>query len=108
MISARLIREARLRAGLTQAELAARARTAPSAIGRWERGEVKPSLETVIEICRAAGYELSFSVTPADAHDRTLIWACLRRSPAERLSEMVMAVRAFDRMAASARRDGRV
>jgi transcriptional regulator with XRE-family HTH domain len=108
MVAATLIREARLRAGLTQAELAERADTAPSAIGRWERGEVRPSLETVKGLCRAAGYDLTLGLTPTDSHDRTLIRACLERTPAQRLSDMLTAVRALERMASAAERYGRV
>jgi DNA-binding XRE family transcriptional regulator len=47
MVSGDLLREARRRAGLSQAELARRAGKPTSVIGRWERGEVKPSLETL-------------------------------------------------------------
>ena len=44
MISGDLIKEARLRAGLTQTELGARLGKAQSVIARWERDEVSPSL----------------------------------------------------------------
>ena len=40
MVSGELLREARLRAGLTQAELAERAGTARSQVSRYERGHV--------------------------------------------------------------------
>ncbi len=104
--AADLIREARLRAGLTQAELAARLGKAPSVIGRWEQGRAKPSLETVAAVVRAAGLELSFGLTERDDHDRTLIALSLRKRPHERLQELVEATRAFDRMAELARRGG--
>ena len=55
VVSGDLLREARLRAGLSQAELARRAGKARSAIGRWERGEVLPSFETLRELVRACG-----------------------------------------------------
>ena len=42
MISADLLREARLRAGVSRADLAQRSGKHRSAIGRWERGAVKP------------------------------------------------------------------
>ena len=47
MWSAILIREARLRAGLTQQELADRSGRERSVIARWEQGAVAPSLETL-------------------------------------------------------------
>lgn len=102
VISARIIREARLRAGLTQSELARRAGKAGSMIGRWERGEVLPSLETTIHLVRAAGFELSMGVTVADDHDLALIRRSLRLTPAERLGELADAARAFESMAAAA------
>ena len=96
-----MIREARLRAGLSQAALARRAGKAPSAIGRWERGDVRPSLETVLELVRAAGFDVDFSIVAADDHDRALIRRCLGERPAERLSDMVEAIRKFDSMLAA-------
>lgn len=102
MRGADLIREARLRAGLTQAELAARLGKAPSVIGRWEQGRASPSFETVMQVVRAAGLEPSIWLSDTDDHDRTLIRHCLALSPAQRLAEMVIAVRAFDEMAAAA------
>jgi len=104
MISAHLLREARLRAGLTQEELGRRAGKSASAIGRWERGDVRPSLETLRALVRAADLELTFSLTPADPHDLALIRRCLALDPPERLARMVEAVRALDAMAASAAR----
>jgi transcriptional regulator with XRE-family HTH domain len=102
MISSNLLREARLRAGLTQAELGARMHKAASAIGRWERGEVKPSLETLREAIRAAGLELMLGIAVADDHDIALIRRCLAQSPAERLDNLVSAVRAVSSMAEAA------
>ena len=43
MLSADLIREARLRAGITQAELGRRIGRSQSQVARWERGAVTPS-----------------------------------------------------------------
>lgn len=103
MISGDLIKEARLRAGLSQADLARRAGKGASAIGRWERGEVRPSLETVIALVRAAGFDLDFAMVPADDHDRILIRRCLAGSPEARLAEMVHAVGKVGAMASAAR-----
>ena len=99
VISGDLIRQARLRAGLSQTELAQRAGKAISAIGRWERGEVRPPLETVVELVRAAGFDLDLAIVPTDDHDLTLIHRSLDRTPAARLAELGQAVRALDRMA---------
>jgi len=56
--SADLIREARLRAGLTQYELADLTGRDRTVIARWERGTVAPSLETLLELLRACGFDL--------------------------------------------------
>jgi transcriptional regulator with XRE-family HTH domain len=94
MISGDLIREARRRAGLTQRQLAERAGKAPSVIGRWERGEVKPPLETVVEMIRACGLDLGLGIYESDdGHDLTLIRRELRRTPAERVETMLNFVR---------------
>ena len=66
MLSADLLREARLRTGLTQAELGRRVGRPQSAIARWERGAVKPSLETLRELIRACGLELTFRLANYD------------------------------------------
>jgi transcriptional regulator with XRE-family HTH domain len=95
MISGDLLREARLRAGLSQAELARRACKATSVIGRWERGEVRPSLETLSEVIRAAGLELGVTLSNADTdgHDVALIRQALGRTPAERFAHGQQAAR---------------
>jgi transcriptional regulator with XRE-family HTH domain len=66
MTSADLLREARLRAGLTQAELGRRVKRSQSQIARWERGDVKPSLETLRELIRACGLELTLGLANYD------------------------------------------
>ena len=53
-----LIREARRRAGLTQAELAALADTAQPAIARWESGRTAVSLDDVLRLVRLCGLDL--------------------------------------------------
>lgn len=64
-----LIREARRRAGLTQAELAARAGTAQPAIARWESGSTAVSLDDVIRLVRLCGLELELHIVPRDDSD---------------------------------------
>jgi len=61
-----LIREARRRAGLTQAELAHRVGTTQSAIARLERGRTEPSIERVGQLLRACGLDLNVRLAPAD------------------------------------------
>jgi transcriptional regulator with XRE-family HTH domain len=95
MVSGDLLREARLRAGLTQAELADRAGTARTQISRYERGQVLPSLETLRRLVRACGLELGFRLYNADLenHDATLIAQTLPLTPEARVERAVRAVR---------------
>lgn len=51
-IFGRNVRKYRLRAGLTQEGLAYAIGKAPSQIGRIERGEVNPGLDTIIAIAK--------------------------------------------------------
>jgi transcriptional regulator with XRE-family HTH domain len=67
MRSADLIREARLRAGLTQYELAERSGRDRSVIARWEQGTVAPGVETLVELVRACGFDLPLELVPYDA-----------------------------------------
>jgi transcriptional regulator with XRE-family HTH domain len=67
MRSADLIREARLRAGLTQYELAERCGRDRSVIARWEQGTVAPSVETLVELVRSCGFDLPLELVPYDA-----------------------------------------
>jgi hypothetical protein len=64
MRSADLIREARLRGGLTQYELAERSGRDRSVIARWEQGAVAPSVETLVELVRACGFDLPLELVP--------------------------------------------
>jgi transcriptional regulator with XRE-family HTH domain len=64
--SGNVIRSARRRAGLTQRELAVRLGKSQSEIGRWERGEARPSFETVQRVVRACGLQLTTSLSAAD------------------------------------------
>jgi transcriptional regulator with XRE-family HTH domain len=59
-----LVREARRRAGLSQAELAARAGTTQSAIARLERGRASASFRRVSELVEACGLELRVHLAP--------------------------------------------
>jgi transcriptional regulator with XRE-family HTH domain len=64
--SAALIREARLRAGLTQYQLAELTGRERSVIARWEQGTVAPSLESLLELIRACGFDLPLDLVPRE------------------------------------------
>ena len=97
MISGDLIKEARLRAGLTQTELGARLKKAQSVIARWERDDVSPSLETVRDVVRACGLELTFFMSKFDDSNATIIDQHLRMTPSERFADLMARVRFHDR-----------
>jgi transcriptional regulator with XRE-family HTH domain len=87
VISADLLREARLRAGLTQRELARRVDRPQSQIARWESGRVEPSLETLRKLIRACGLELTYGLANYDDSYVPYIERLLDLSPQERIED---------------------
>ena len=88
---AALIQTARIRAGLSQRELARKARTAQSVVARIELGETSPSLATLTRILRAAGFRLSPRLRKIPKLDRSElddVPRILRLTPEERLLEV--------------------
>ena len=63
-IAAELVR-ARLRAGLSQAELAARMGTSQSTIARLESGQTLPSTKTLLRFARATGSRVQIRLEAA-------------------------------------------
>lgn len=89
MRSADLIREARLRAGLTQYELAERTGRERSVIARWEQGAVAPSVETLVELVRACGFELPLELVPRDDSARERLRKNVLLSPERRVQRIL-------------------
>src|SRR3954447_26257095 len=89
MRSAALIREARLRAGLTQADLAERTGRDRSVIARWEQGAVAPSVETLVELVRACGFDLPLLLAPLDTSLDGRLKKNLLLSPERRVRQML-------------------
>ena len=88
-----LVREARRRAGLTQAELAERAGVPKSTVGRIESGARVPSTEMVERLVRAAGLDVSVSLLEPDPGTDSMFERTLRRSPADRLADATRVAR---------------
>jgi transcriptional regulator with XRE-family HTH domain len=85
-----LLAAARRDHGLTQSQLAARARTSQAAISRIERGLVSPSVSTLAELLDLMGEQLLLSAEPIDyGHDRTLLHQNLERTVDERIDHGV-------------------
>jgi transcriptional regulator with XRE-family HTH domain len=87
MVSADLLREARLRAGITQEELGGRDGRPQSQIARWESGRVDPSLETLRMLIRACGLELTYGLANYDDSYVPYIERLLELTPQERIED---------------------
>jgi transcriptional regulator with XRE-family HTH domain len=79
MDAGRVILEARLRAGLTQEEVAHRTGMAIPAVSRLERGLVRPRVDTLERILTACGYSLQVERRLGAAIDREPIRRSLER-----------------------------
>ncbi len=58
------VAKARMRSGLSQAQLAKRMKTTQSAIARLESGRGRPSTRTLIRFAKATGHKLKISFEP--------------------------------------------
>lgn len=97
-----LLALARSGAGLSQRQLARKARTAQSVVARIELGETSPSWETLDRLLKAAGYRLATALKRVHADPALLddVPRILRLTPEERLRE----VGQVSRFVAAARR----
>lgn len=81
-----LVRQARRRAGLSQAELARRLGTKQPVIARWETGKRSPDYDAVARAVAACGFELEPLLAVADPQTDAQIKRWLRMTPEERLA----------------------
>jgi transcriptional regulator with XRE-family HTH domain len=88
-----LVREARLRAGLTQQQLAERSGTTQSAIARIERGTTEPSYERVQRLIEACGFELVPRIAASDDSDWSVASTNLRLTYDARVRQHQAALR---------------
>lgn len=84
-----VVRMARQRAGLTQAELAVRSGFPRESIARWETRKREPSLRTVRELLLAAGFELELNIVRADSSLAERVSEQLALRPLERLCDLL-------------------
>lgn len=94
-----VIRRARLRAGLTQKELAARLQTSQALIARWEGGRVEPGFASVIKAVRMCGLDLAYRLVEYDHDHDLLIRQNLELTPTERLRQMYLQRQGFEQLA---------
>jgi transcriptional regulator with XRE-family HTH domain len=87
--SAALLREARLRAGLTQEALADRIGTNRPQIARWEAGAVAPSLDTLLDLIRACGFDLPLELSQLEPIADGRLTSLQGLSPERRVDRML-------------------
>jgi len=87
--SATLIREARLRAGLSQQELAAKSRKDRTVIARWEQGLVAPSIDTLVELVRACGFDIPLELVAYDPGPDERVTEIQMLSPERRVDRLL-------------------
>ncbi len=87
--SAALLREARLRAGLSQVVLAERTGKDRVQIGRWEAGAVAPSLDTLVELVRACGFDIPLELAALQQVKDERLTELQQLSPERRLDSML-------------------
>jgi transcriptional regulator with XRE-family HTH domain len=91
--TARVVRTARRRAGLSQRALADRAGVPQPSVARIESGASIPRADTLERILHAAGYELAVEPRLGIGVDRTIIRERLAMSPDERGRAATVAAR---------------
>ena len=91
MTSGMIIREARLRAQLSQAELGTLVGRDRAQIARWESDAVQPAFETLRELVDACGFELDFLLKPRkrDPAEDARLGRSVVRSPQDRVRKLL-------------------
>jgi transcriptional regulator with XRE-family HTH domain len=91
MTTGELIRGARLRAGLSQGELAERLGMPRSSIARWEVDAVEPGFSALRRVLQACGFDLSTTLVPfaRDPERDARVQEVQRLTPQERMRGMV-------------------
>ena len=104
MTPGELLRSTRRRHGLTQRQLAIRARTSQAAISRIERDLVSPAVSTLAELLRLMNEELVLEAREVDwGHDVTLNRTNLSLTVAQRLDRLVPYARLARELGAAGR-----
>lgn len=98
MNAARILKQARRRAGLSQRALAAKSGMKQPAIARIESGEVNPRVATLDHLLGACGEDLELASRLGEGLDRTVIHQLLKLNPGERAVFSVEAARNLARI----------
>lgn len=93
--ASKLLQTARERAGMSQRQLARKARTAQSVVARIELGETSPSWSTLARLLKAAGFSLSAGLRRIGVDPQLLddVARILALSPEQRLLEVAQVSR---------------
>ena len=83
-VSAALLQLARLKAHLSQRQLAERVGVPATMISAYERDRRQPTMATLQRLLKGAGFDLRLQLAPADSHDEVLAALEEARSPGER------------------------
>ncbi|MGQ0642941.1 MAG: helix-turn-helix domain-containing protein [Gemmatimonadaceae bacterium] len=113
-VAAVIVATARLKASLSQRELAARARTTQAAVARIEGGRTSPTLATIARLVTAAGFQLRVDLVQPERPDatidafkrdidRSLLRENLKKTPEQRVRNLT----ALAHFAREAQRAGR-
>jgi transcriptional regulator with XRE-family HTH domain len=87
--SAGLLKDARQKSGLTQADLARRLGVSQAAVARLERPDANPTVQTLDDALRATGRRLTLHIPRwRSSVDESLICQQLELSPAERIRQV--------------------
>ena len=89
--AANIVRDARTKTGLSQRELARRAKTAQSVVARIERGQTSPSWDTLNSLLDAAGFGVETRLAEPAVEIGSLLDdtpRILALSPEDRLHEL--------------------
>jgi len=91
MTSGMIVREARLRARLSQAELGSLVGRDRAQIARWESDAVQPAFETLNELVEACGFELDLLLKPRerDSAQDARLGKSVVRSPQDRVRRLL-------------------
>ena len=87
---ATLLRDTRMRHGLSQARLARRAGTTQAVVSRIERGEASPSIATLGRLLGAMGWELDIRLQRSrwQDSDHEALRAFGKRTPVQRVADV--------------------
>jgi predicted transcriptional regulator len=104
MDAARVLRQARRRAGFTQRQLASKTGVPQPMVARIETGAVIPRVDTLDRLLEVCGEGLESHRRPGRGLDRTGYRELLRRSPADRLRQASASAEGLARLREAVRR----